>query len=87
MTHLAIQRLTLQYRIWLGDCLCRQSRSETRGDFVVRQNRLRHHQSLDNLTSANIYSKRGQTILPERKRIKRITQRPNICNIAAKRHV
>jgi Integrase core domain len=45
--------------------------------FVKHYNHQRHHESLKNLTSADVYSGRGQTILLERERIKRHTPAPS----------
>jgi putative transposase len=42
-------------------------------DFVVYYNHRRYHESLGNLTPADVYFARGQTILLERERIKRKT--------------
>ena len=41
--------------------------------FVEHYNHRRYHESLDNLTPADVYFGRGQTILLERERIKRQT--------------
>ena len=41
--------------------------------FVEHYNHRRYHESLDNLTPADVYFGRGQTILIERERIKRQT--------------
>jgi putative transposase len=41
--------------------------------FVAGYNHLRYHESLGNLTPADVYFRRGQTILIERERIKRQT--------------
>ena len=41
--------------------------------FVDHYNHHRYHESLDNLTPAEVYFGRGQTILLERQRIKRQT--------------
>ena len=41
--------------------------------FVERYNHRRYHESLNNLTQADVYFGRGQTILLERMRIKRRT--------------
>ncbi|MCA3356166.1 MAG: transposase [Roseomonas sp.] len=42
-------------------------------EFVERYNQRRYHESLANLTPADVYFGRGQTILLERERIKRRT--------------
>jgi len=42
-------------------------------DFVTHYNHLRYHESIANLTPADVYFGRGQTILLERERIKRQT--------------
>ena len=44
----------------------------------------RYHESLDNLTPADVYFGRGQTILIERERIKRDTIRKRRLNHQAK---
>ena len=41
--------------------------------FVQHYNHARYHESLDNLTPADVYFGRGETILLERERIKRQT--------------
>jgi transposase InsO family protein len=43
------------------------------GAFITHYNHLRYHESLGNLTPADVYFERGQTILIERERIKRQT--------------
>jgi putative transposase len=42
-------------------------------DFVDHYNHRRYHESLDNLTPADVYFGRGQTILDSRARTKRKT--------------
>jgi hypothetical protein len=42
-------------------------------DFIEHYNHRRYHESLNNLTPADVYFGRGQTILLERERIKRKT--------------
>ena len=41
------------------------------GKFVHRYNNERHHESLNNLTPADVYFGRGEAILKERKRLKK----------------
>ena len=45
------------------------------GRFVEHYNHCRYHESLKNLTPADVYFGRGQTILLQRERIKRDTIR------------
>lgn len=54
------------------------------GAFVVHYNHRRYHESLDNLTPADVYFRRGQTILLERDRIKQDTIRKRRLNHQAK---
>jgi len=42
-------------------------------DFVTHYNHDRYHESLDNLTPADVYFGRGQAIIEERNRIKHQT--------------
>jgi hypothetical protein len=42
-------------------------------DFVEHYNHHRYHESLDNLTPADVYFRRGQRIIDMRKEIKRRT--------------
>jgi len=48
-------------------------RSKPRSAFVADYNHLRYHESISNLTPADVYFGRGQAILIERERIKRQT--------------
>jgi transposase InsO family protein len=43
------------------------------GEFVTYYNHQRYHESLSNLTPADVYFGRGQAILQERRRIKEKT--------------
>ena len=52
--------------------------------FVEHYNHRRYHESLDNLTPADVYFGRGQTILLERERIKRDTIKQRRLNHHAK---
>ena len=42
-------------------------------DFVTYYNRERYHESLNNLTPADVFYGRGETILEQRRQIKRAT--------------
>src|SRR5476651_173823 len=75
MTQGKIERwhLTLKNRILLENYYL-PGELETRIEaFVAHYNHLRYHESIDNLTPADVYFERGQTILLERERIKRKT--------------
>ena len=52
--------------------------------FVAHYNHLRYHESISNLTPADVYFGRGQTILLQRERIKRQTIKRDACSISAK---
>ena len=51
--------------------LVEQSLEEQVGRFVEHYNHARPHESLSNLTPADVYFGRGEAILAERKRIKK----------------
>jgi len=77
---------TLKNRILLENYYLPGELEARIGDFVAYYNHLRYHESIANLTPADVYFGRGQTILLERERIKRQTiqsRRLNHRNIAA----
>ena len=64
---------TLKNRILLENYYLPGDLEAEIGAFVTHYNHLRYHESLGNLTPADVYFERGQTILIERERIKRQT--------------
>jgi putative transposase len=64
---------TLKNRILLENYFLPGDLKASIGAFVTHYNHQRYHESLSNLTPADIYFGRGQTILLERERIKRDT--------------
>ena len=64
---------TLKNRILLENYYLPGDLEAEIGGFVADYNHLRYHESLGNLTPADVYFGRGQTILIERERIKRQT--------------
>jgi transposase InsO family protein len=68
---------TLKNRILLENYYLPGDLEAQIGAFVADYNHRRYHESIDNLTPADVYFGRGQTILLQRERIKRqtITQR------------
>ena len=64
---------TLKNRILLENYYLPGDLEAEIGAFVADYNHLRYHESLGNLTPADVYFGRGQTILMERERIKRQT--------------
>jgi transposase InsO family protein len=64
---------TLKNRILLENYFLPGDLEAEIGAFVDDYNHCRYHESLDNLTPADVYFGRGQTILIERERIKRQT--------------
>ena len=66
-------RQTLKNRILLENYYLPGDLEAQLGAFVEHYNHRRYHESLNNLTPADVYFGRGQTILLERERIKRKT--------------
>jgi transposase InsO family protein len=64
---------TLKNRILLENYYLPGALEQAVSDFVAHYNHLRYHESIANLTPADVYFGRGQTILLERERIKRDT--------------
>jgi putative transposase len=64
---------TLKNRILLENYYLPGDLEARIGDFVAHYNHLRYHESITNLTPADVYFGCGQTILFERERIKRQT--------------
>ena len=64
---------TLKNRILLENYFLSGDLEVSIGRFVEHYNHHRYHESLSNLTPADVYNGRGQTILLERERIKRNT--------------
>jgi putative transposase len=64
---------TLKNRILLENYYLPGNLEAEIGAFVADYNHRRYHESLGNLTPADVYFKRGQTILLEREKIKRQT--------------
>jgi len=65
--------LTLKNRILLEPCYLPGALEAQVGAFVEHDNHARAHESLSNLTPADVYFGRGEAILLERERIKRQT--------------
>ena len=66
-------RQTLKNRILLENYYLPGDLEEQIEAFVADYNHHRYHESIDNLTPADVYFGRGQTILLQRERIKRRT--------------
>jgi transposase InsO family protein len=64
---------TLKNRILLQNYSLSGDLEAQVGAFVDHYNHRRYHESLRNLTPADVYNGRGQTILSQRDRIKRQT--------------
>ena len=74
---------TLKNRVLLENYYLPSDLEASIGAFVERYNHRRYHESLGNLTPADVYFGRGETILLERERIKRQT----IANRRLQHHV
>jgi len=75
---------TLKSRILLEDYFFQEDLEAQIAAFVEHHNDRRYHESLDNLTPADVYIGRGQTILLQRERIKRNTIKQRRLNHHAK---
>ncbi|MFT4185273.1 MAG: IS3 family transposase [Rhizobium sp.] len=75
---------TLKNRILLENYFFQEDLEAPIAAFVEHYNHRRYHESLDNLTPADVYFGRGQTILLERERIKRDTIKQRRLNHQAK---
>jgi RNA-directed DNA polymerase len=64
---------TLKNRILLDNYYLPGDLEQQIGAFVEYYNHVRYHESIDNLTPADVYFGRADTILAERHRIKRAT--------------
>ena len=64
---------TLKNRILLDNYYLPRDLEGQDGAFIEHYNHHRYHESIDNLTPADVYFGRGETILAERLRIKRDT--------------
>jgi len=62
---------TLKNRILLENYFLPGDLKARTGKFITDYNHQRYHESLSNLTPADVYLGRGETILLERERIKR----------------
>jgi len=75
---------TLKNRILLENYFFKEDLEAQIAAFVEHYNHRRYHESLDNLTPADVYLGRGQAILLERERIKRDTIKQRRLNHQAK---
>ena len=64
---------TLKNRILLENYYLPGDLERQIGAFVEHYNHVRYHESIDNLTPADVYFGRAETILAERRRIKLVT--------------
>ena len=76
---------TLKNRILLENYYLPGDLQTKIADFVSHYNHHRYHESLSNLTPANVYFGRGKTILLQGERIKRETlKKTGACNTKSK---
>ena len=64
---------TLKNRILLDNYYLSGDLERQIAAFVEHYNHVRYHESIDNLTPADVYFRRAETILAERRRIKLVT--------------
>ena len=76
---------TLKNRILLENYYLPGDLEAQIGRFVEHYNHRRYHESLQNLTPADVYFGRGQTILLQRERIKRDTIKHDDCSTSESR--
>jgi hypothetical protein len=76
---------TLKNRILLENYYLPGDLEQQIDAFVERYNHVRYHESLNNLTPADVYFGRAETILVERERIKRNHRKPPLAASAAGR--
>ena len=69
------RKTTLKNRILLENYFLPGDLEDHVAAFVGHYNHRRYHESLKNLTPADVYTGRGQTILLERKKTKRRTMK------------
>ncbi len=75
---------TLKNRILLENYFFKEDLEAQIAAFIEHYNHCRYHESLDNLTPADVYFGRGHTILLERERVKRDTIKKRRLNHQAK---
>ena len=64
---------SMKNKVKLDNYYCPEELEEALRQFVHYYNHQRYHESLNNLTPADVYYGRGDAILRERKRIKQMT--------------
>jgi putative transposase len=71
--YVAVAAQTLKNRILLENYYLPGDLDREIGAFVEHYNHVRYHESIENVTPADVYFGRAQTILAERRRIKLAT--------------